>query len=212
MLITLGIIGVVAAMTMPALISGHNKSVVETRLKRIDSVLNSALKLAEKDYAEPQNWEAVSSPQVIKTFFMPYLPGSKFISEANLKYYTIYTSDGSSSFSLNGGYSSGFQMKTGEIIKVNGAGLDKEFQIGIILKPNKNNKYISGKDYFVLYMDRTKGVVDVKPWAAHWNVSCNSDRNTVLSQCKSSSGHSALCTLLIECNGWKIPDDYPIRF
>lgn len=49
-LITLGIIGVVAAITMPMLISNNNKKEVETRLQRIDSVLNSVIKLAENDY------------------------------------------------------------------------------------------------------------------------------------------------------------------
>lgn len=37
-LITLGIIGVVAAMTMPVLISNHNKSVVEARLSKAYNV------------------------------------------------------------------------------------------------------------------------------------------------------------------------------
>ncbi len=42
-LITLGIIGVVAAMTIPTLISNHNKRVVETRLKKFYSSMNQAI-------------------------------------------------------------------------------------------------------------------------------------------------------------------------
>ena len=49
-LITLGIIGIVAAMTMPALIQKNNNKVVETRLKKFYSAINQAVLMAEKDY------------------------------------------------------------------------------------------------------------------------------------------------------------------
>lgn len=213
-LITLGIIGVVAAMTMPALISNHNKKEVETRLQRVDSILNSVVKLAENDYGEPQYWPDADSPKVLQTYFMPYLPGSSFISEHNMKGFQIYSSDLSASFPLNSSYSSGLKLKTGEIIRIpNGLNQDSGLlEFGVIIKQNKTDKYISGKDYFTFFMDTSKGVVDVKPWAEKWGVkSCTQNRATLLNQCKTSTGHSALCLMLIECNGWKIPKDYPIR-
>ncbi len=213
-LITLGIIGVVAAMTMPALISNHNKKEVETRLQRVDSILNSVVKLAENDYGEPRYWAEADSPTVLKTYFMPYLPGSSFVKESYMGDYRVYTADGNDSFTLNGGYASGIKLKTGEIIQISN-GLNQTsglLQIGVLLKQNKTDKYISGKDYFTFFMDTSKGVVDVKPWAEKWGVkSCTRDRATLLNQCKTSTGHSALCLMLIECNGWKIPKDYPIR-
>ena len=213
-LITLGIIGVVAAMTLPMLISNNNKTEVETRLQRIDSVLNSVLKLAENDYGEPKYWDDASPQDVLKTYFMPYLPGSSFVSEPFMGSYRVYTADGNKSFTLNGGYASGIKLKTGEIIQISN-GLNQTsglLQIGVLLKQNKTGKYISGKDYFTFFMDMSKGVVDVKPWAEHWGVkSCTQNRDLLLEQCKTSTGHSALCLMLIECNGWKIPKDYPIR-
>ena len=48
-LITLGIIGVVAAMTLPALIQKNNNKVVETRLEKFYSGINQAIMLAEND-------------------------------------------------------------------------------------------------------------------------------------------------------------------
>uniref|UniRef100_UPI0040293E82 hypothetical protein n=1 Tax=Candidatus Stercorousia sp. TaxID=3048886 RepID=UPI0040293E82 len=85
-------------------------------------------------------------------------------------------------------------------------------QIGVLLKQNKTGKYVSGKDYFPFFMDTSKGVVDVKPRAERWSItSCTKDRANLLNQCKTSTGHSAMCLMLIECNGWKIPKDYPIR-
>ena len=42
-LITLGIIGVVAAMTLPALIQSYANTVVETRLAKFYSTINQAI-------------------------------------------------------------------------------------------------------------------------------------------------------------------------
>lgn len=55
-LITLGIIGVVAAMTLPALIQRNNNKVVETRLKKFYSAINQAIMLAENDYGDKKIW------------------------------------------------------------------------------------------------------------------------------------------------------------
>ena len=216
-LITLGIIGVVAAFTLPALIQKNNNKVVETRLMKFYSTINQAVRFAEVDYGEPKNWEPAGSADVIKKYFLPYLPGSSFINESELAGYRVYvsSSDGNDSFTMNSGYASGLKLKTGETIHVpNGINENSGLlQIGVLIRENTKSKYISGKEYFTFFMDLSKGVVDVKPWAEKWGVSsCTDNRNLLLSQCKSSTGHSALCLMLIECNGWKIPDDYPIRF
>ena len=42
-LITLGIIGVVAAMTMPALVAAYNNHITEVRLKKFYSIMNQAI-------------------------------------------------------------------------------------------------------------------------------------------------------------------------
>ena len=47
-LITLGIIGVVAALTIPNVVSNYKKKVVETRLAQLYSVLNQAVELSEE--------------------------------------------------------------------------------------------------------------------------------------------------------------------
>ena len=55
-LITLGIIGVVAALTLPALIQKNNNKVVETRLMKFYSAINQAVKMAEVDYGDKKIW------------------------------------------------------------------------------------------------------------------------------------------------------------
>lgn len=46
-LITLGIIGIIAAMTIPNIIAGYRKNVVETRLAKLYSSINQAIKISE---------------------------------------------------------------------------------------------------------------------------------------------------------------------
>lgn len=61
-LITLGIIGIVAAMTLPAVINTYKKQELVARLKKSYTVLNQAMKLAEVDHGEFEYWE---TPQQI---------------------------------------------------------------------------------------------------------------------------------------------------
>ena len=55
-LITLGIIGVVAALTIPALIANHKKTAVETRLKKFYSVMNQAITQSELENGDKSTW------------------------------------------------------------------------------------------------------------------------------------------------------------
>ena len=213
-LITLGIIGVVAAMTLPMLISHHNKTEVETRLQRVNSILNSVVKLAENDYGEPKYWADADSPTVLQTYFMPYLSGSSFVNESTMGKYKVYTFDDKSSFTLNGGHASGIKLKTGEIIGVKyGIVENREtLEFYVLIKNNKKNKYVVGREYFTFYMDLSKGIVGTKPWSDHGGLSsCINDRVELISRCNSSNYGGIACLMLIECNGWKIPKDYPIR-
>ena len=55
-LITLGIIGVVAAMTMPSLMQKYHEQKRVTQLKRTMSVLQNAFLMAKNEYGEIQDW------------------------------------------------------------------------------------------------------------------------------------------------------------
>lgn len=55
-LITLGIIGVVAAMTLPALVQKKTNSEVEAKLKKIYSAMNQAILLSEIDNGPKEYW------------------------------------------------------------------------------------------------------------------------------------------------------------
>ena len=55
-LITLGIIGVVAALTMPTVIQNYKKKQAVTQLKATYSILAQAFEHAQADYGDMSNW------------------------------------------------------------------------------------------------------------------------------------------------------------
>lgn len=59
-LITIGIIGVVAALTLPSLIENHQKKVVATKLKAFNSIMAQAFNTAKLDYGDWDNWDSNS--------------------------------------------------------------------------------------------------------------------------------------------------------
>ena len=60
-LITLGIIGIVASMTLPSLIQSYKERVTVTKVQKAYSVLNQAFKRISEEYGEPQNWPDVQN-------------------------------------------------------------------------------------------------------------------------------------------------------
>ena len=69
-LITLGIIGVVAAITIPNLIANYQKNVIVTQLQKAISILNQAYKLSYDDVGEPTFEEAYNMDS--ETYFNTY--------------------------------------------------------------------------------------------------------------------------------------------
>ena len=81
-LITLGIIGIVAAMTIPSLMTKYRKSIVETRLKDSYSIFANAIRLAESEYGtgfEPtegisgNGWNRRNAKAVFDNYFRPFM-------------------------------------------------------------------------------------------------------------------------------------------
>lgn len=77
-LITLGVIGVVAAITMPTLIQKHKEQVYITRLKQNYSIFSQALKMAELEHGAFSEWtdsnmSNLEKSQTIMKNLKPYL-------------------------------------------------------------------------------------------------------------------------------------------
>ncbi len=112
-LVTLGVIGIVAAMTIPNLINNYQEKVTVTKVKKMYSTLNQAVKLAEVDNGPVITWDLPKNvnggSQKLYEYLKPYLKVAKECVEDNsancldtsLKYYylngsawTIFYGDG----------------------------------------------------------------------------------------------------------------------
>lgn len=76
-LITLGIIGIVAAMTLPNLISNHKAKVIASKLKKLQSTFAQAMLMAENEYGPLDSWGLVmdtkESAEMFGKRITPYL-------------------------------------------------------------------------------------------------------------------------------------------
>ena len=101
-LITLGIIGVVAAMTIPSLINNHKKVSTVSRLKHAYSMLAQTIERAKVDYGDPSGWgfdsyrtaynsdeDKMSADQsidaVVMKYIVPYIKGAEYHTNVDLK-------------------------------------------------------------------------------------------------------------------------------
>jgi len=203
-LITLVIIGVVAALTIPTAISKFRKNQIETRLKKSYSTLTNAIKRAEVDHGSVSLlWDTSNLADFINTYIKPYVSNIKKITVTS-SWINLYLGDG-----------------TMWIIKKN-AGIQFVIDINGDSKPNNN-----GYDRFSFYLLRAAaayhnaGDGDVAwntPTAGVYYDGYGMPKNYLINSqwrgCSDSCtyGHArSYCSALIVRNGWKIPDDYPLN-
>ena len=168
-LITMGIIGVVAAMTLPTLIAKYQEKVTVTKLKKAYSVLNSAYKMAVVQHGTIDQWGLTttstgstndegqlildpSGMQKAIDIMTPYL-GVKPQDNSFLGDYTVYTMQGTVLTSGGTGVDdvkSFFQLKDGTIINFGWTNSDN-MDIAVWF-PNKRNQFTTGKDIFYFTM------------------------------------------------------------
>lgn len=101
-LITLGIIGVVAAMTMPALLAKHEKQETLARLKKAYSLLNQSLQRAIAENGEVNDWPySIGAEVLLKDYLSPSLKVLKIYPKAE-SWSKAMCYDGRSTISING--------------------------------------------------------------------------------------------------------------
>lgn len=219
-LITLGIIGVVAALTIPTLIANHRKSVVETRLAKFYSTMNQAILRAEIDFGDKKDWGNIGdgyekdengNPDKTKsiplewfnTYMRPYLNlmDVKLASDGRV---LAYFPDGSLAaissaaiiFYIDAKYYSEYENDNGKF--------PDEMQSGTkcflfaFWPSSENNKFHYNKG--------------VEPYiSSNWDGKRESLFTGEYGCKKDTNRTRPYCTKLIQMNGWKIPKDYPLR-
>ena len=90
-LITIGIIGIVAAMTLPTLITVYKQKVTIERLRATYSLLSQAVQAAKKDHESIKYWNTgLSDLLYAETYILPYLKTHK-IAKYNNNHWALNT-------------------------------------------------------------------------------------------------------------------------
>ena len=207
-LITLGIIGVVAAMTMPALIGNYQKQVAVEQYKKIYSTLKNAESRAVLDYGDSVEWDYSDVDNFMNTYYVPYLN-------------VVKTNPRSVDYKVKN--LNGDDLGTWQNLKnMQGAWRNIYLADGSIIKYWENNQYfmfqvdangskgpnVFGKDIwdFELYWDGNKKLV---PKGRSVNAT---NYNQYYNWCKTydtSSGSGCPCSGLLMYNHYKIDKNYP---
>ena len=223
-LITLGIIGVVAALSLPALINNYQKSKVEIQLKKSYSVLEQTIKMAENDYGSINDWaEWNNSEEILNKYFLPYLKGAKVYGPAGISTKAMCYDANSKKFSNDkvGDYlynwfdgvfmsspldanTSSIKLIDGTCIGVNGTNITyPQYSKNFFIDVNGSNKLpnMAGKDLFFFYIN-SNGFI--KPYGDNWGLEriSSATKNNACNLKAPLGGYA--CAARIMAEGWKI--------
>ena len=198
-LITLGVIGVVSAITIPSIIQHYQKQQTVSQLKKVYTVLNQAFKMAEVDNGSFETWDAYTDAnrvEYINKYFKPYL---KVIKVCN-----NYIECG---YSKNNPWVKpilktpiGHEIKSNSLILSDGTYLDfhsSSYPIVVDLNGATNPNQLS-RDVFIFKIDKS----GIKPYGVTYNYYCSKNNTDV-------NDNGQHCAGKIISDGWKIADDYP---
>ena len=218
-LITLGIIGIVAAMTLPSLIGHYRKQEICTRLQKFSSTMQNAINMSTVDNGPAQYWvtptqqddtkdELVSA--YINKYIYPYLTGIKkcdikdpdcknigktlFPNENSQQQQSIYIFEDGSCFTI---FFGGVSETSGMIHII--------YDYNCMKKPNEYDK---DQFSFVIHYQSGNSTQFSGGSYATYNIN---NRDTLLELCKdhTATHKGGGCSALIEYDGWEIKDDYP---
>ncbi len=236
-LITIGIIGIIAAMTFPFLIQGYRKSVTETELRKAISMLNQAILLSSVKNDSPENWAIENGAQdTFKMYIAPYLEVEH---ECELQLIdnpkdicnnTLYNSKGTKIKNDGNQRNKKYILKNGIAFSFDSGstiGTTQRRGVFYIYLETGASRYILGKNVFTVNLivnDFKKyivtGTMDYSPNKTF--CSGMKSRTQMIELCENGSSNTAgggegytkaiTCTAMIECNNYKIPKDYPIKF
>lgn len=188
-LITIGIIGIVAAITIPGLMTKIRHIDTSAKLKKFYSMMKQMVISAEDDYGPVNDWD-IKLPY--ETFLQTYI--TPYIKNGGINQDKIMFADGT----------------TMQLRLYNGNCLDLLFDVNGQSKPNKE-----GYDRFRFLIcpeNVTSWCGDVG-FCTYRQNSYKNNREMLLKCCKSNcSGHAGLtCSRLLEYDNWRFEKDYPFK-
>ena len=218
-LITLGIIGVVAAMTMPALIQNYRNQVVETRLKKFYSTMNQAIAMSIKDNGDVETWTYFNDDQKDEdgNYINRVDDNDRSFNNYLAQYLKIIDKK-----DVVDGYS-GQKRKLYFFEDGSAFAFVGHENRDITFFPKNAEKCITQKENplgYCAFMFEFYPISDerhwkylhekgVEPFLFNWDGTVDMLYSDVGYGCKAA--YPAYCTAIIQRNGWKVPKDYPKR-
>ena len=215
-LITLGIIGVVSALTLPTLIKNYQKKETVAKLQKAISVLNQAYRLSNDEAGEALATDSVNmdSHEYFETYWAPYIKTLTYCKSYATCGYSSYTPFKKLSGEQSGWYvveprlRSTFLTPEGFVYVIflatwkDTGGGEKKVQQQIFVDingANKPNQY--GKDVFWLTRGDNEGE-GIQPY-------CHYKTDSEIQQNCSNAGEGSCCAEMIRRASWTIPKNYP---
>ena len=224
-LITLGIIGIVAALIMPAVITNYQKKEIAIKLKKDYSQINQVLQRINADYGDVQVFSY--SPSVfVQNYILPYYNGAKLYNTPNVAnrhekamcYHENDPLSGSGRSQYNdlgnsrGGYIStpflggtiSIELPDGTCLGFNSSTNISWANVQVFIDVNGSNKKPNtlGKDLF--YFSYDPNTNSIKPYGYQYEETyCGrAVPNGVMHR-------GAGCAMKIMRDNWEIKKDYP---
>ncbi|MDE6138447.1 MAG: type II secretion system GspH family protein [Candidatus Gastranaerophilales bacterium] len=207
-LITLGIIGIVAAMTIPTLMTKYAKQRTETQLVKFYSMMNQTLRMSVAENGDPDGWIIANknytydeNVEFLNTYIFPYMKhlGYEECSANGQTWVCVTLMDGGvTTFSID--------SNGGDITYYN----DKKYVNNTALPNVSRHK-------FRFQMAKISGVKDnvtnsisyIEPYIYSWKKTKDDIINNNNYGCKPNCTSCGFCTKMIQMNSWKIPSNYP---
>lgn len=209
-LITLGVIGIVAAMTLPIIVGKYQKQVTVSKLQKFYTELNQAIERSEVDHEDYEYWPkppVIDKDVYFDEYWKPYLKvfrvcktykdcgykkNNPWITRANINSTWTITTLSRTCFYLDNG--------TFMIMRYPSLTRPDIFDILIDINGSKGpNKY--GYDVFIMQKSSAKGTKAFVPYGYGSNYNYSIRTN----ECKNIGG---FCLYKIMEDGWQIRSDY----
>lgn len=216
-LITLGVIGVVAVMTLPTVISNFKKHTVETRLKNQVALIQNAIRMAEAKHGSSTEWDVCDdSFECTKSRFEKYLaPELKVIKICDHDNFEECWTEPSSLTGQKGYLKPDWDIALSAIL-YNGTSLylwsgenGNQMQIWFDIDGPNKGKAMLGGDVFGGVTSMARASIYSLP---NPNPNNANDARYYCSTEVSTQYAGRYCGYEIQANSWKIPKDYPVRF
>ena len=213
-LITLGIIGIVAAMTLPTLIQDYKKKVVETRLAHFYTVINQAIRLSEVENGDKAYWfenaggwneDRTENAKLVwmQKYILPYMNGVRCVMHDGMY------ADLPVCYLPNGGAFASYNTST--------INRDWIYWPGDPMKCAPSLQDNVGTCSFAFYYNphstrnnpsNNSSKNCIEPWKLGWD----GTKEMLYRECQNTSeSYDRPCAAIIQYHGWRIPDDYPYQ-